>query len=142
MKKRIISCILAVVMCLSVVSAFAGCTQGSAQPDALVIMTESLDGLFNPFYSTTGPDATIVSMTQIAMLSAGYENGEVVVAYGDDEAVVAKDYSIEKKDGTTVYTFIIKNGILFSDGKPLTMNDVMFNLYVYLDPVYSGSSTM
>ena len=142
MKKRIISCILAVVMCLSVVSAFAGCTQGSAKPDALVIMTESLDGLFNPFYSTTGPDATIVSMTQIAMLSAGYENGEVVVAYGDDEAVVAKDYSIEKKDGTTVYTFIIKNGILFSDGKPLTMNDVMFNLYVYLDPVYSGSSTM
>ncbi|MBR5125100.1 MAG: hypothetical protein IKU90_08185, partial [Clostridia bacterium] len=43
---------------------------------------------------------------------------------------------------TTTYTFVIKNGITFSDGKPLTINDVMFNLYVYLDPVYTGSSTM
>ncbi|MDE6411922.1 MAG: hypothetical protein K2L02_05255, partial [Clostridia bacterium] len=30
----------------------------------------------------------------------------------------------------------------FSDGKPLTINDVMFNIYEYLDPVYTGSSTM
>ena len=42
----------------------------------------------------------------------------------------------------TGYTFVIKNGITFSDGKPLTINDVLFNLYVYLDPVYTGSSTM
>ena len=42
----------------------------------------------------------------------------------------------------TVYTFVIKNGILYSDGHPLTMEDVLFNLYVYLDPVYTGSNTM
>ena len=113
-------------------------------PDAFVIMTEQLDGLFNPFFATSGNDSTIVSMTQIGMLTTGYKNGEVTVAYGDNEAVVAKDISIvrNESDDTTVYTFVIKNGIKFSDGQPLTIEDVLFNMYVYLDPVYTGSSTM
>ena len=90
-------------------------------------MSEALDGVFNPFFSTTGADGTIVSMTQIGMLTYGYENGEVVVAFGDDEAVVVKDY-ISKYDSasdTTTYTFVLKNGILFSDGHPLTIEDVL-----------------
>ena len=50
----------------------------------------------------------------------------------------------EEADGTyrTEYEFVIKNGIKFSDGKDLTIKDVLFNLYVYLDPMYTGSSTM
>ena len=60
-------------------------------------------------------------MTQIGMLTTGYEGGEVTVAYGDDEAVVVKDLSIVHNDDTTVYTFVIKNGITFSDGHPLTI---------------------
>ena len=71
-------------------------------------------------------------------------NGEVIVACGDEHAVVVKDYDVvyDSTTDNTVYTFVIKNGITFSDGKPLTINDVLFNLYVYLDPVYTGSSTM
>ncbi len=143
MKKRIICLILCLAMCLSTMSMLSGCGSASA-PDALVIMSEALDGVFNPFFSTTSADGTIVSMTQIGMLTYGYENGEVVVAYGDDEAVVVKDYSInyDAATDTSTYTFVIKNGILFSDGEPLTMEDVLFNLYVYLDPVYTGSNTM
>ena len=144
MKTRILTLILCVTMLLSVVSLFSACGDKTARPDALVIMTEELDGLFNPFYSTTGADSTIVSMTQIGMLTTGYVNGEVTVACGDNEAVVVKDYAINynsDKDQTT-YTFVIKNGITFSDGKPLTIGDVLFNLYVYLDPVYTGSNTM
>ncbi|MBQ7391086.1 MAG: hypothetical protein IJV73_00220, partial [Clostridia bacterium] len=118
--------------------------KGNQAPDAFVIMTEQLDGLFNPFFATSGNDSTIVSMTQIGMLTTGYQNGEVKVAYGDSEAVVAKDISIVRNESndTTVYTFVIKNGIKFSDGQPLTIEDVLFNMYVYLDPVYTGSSTM
>ncbi|MBO5271030.1 MAG: hypothetical protein J6B77_09605 [Clostridia bacterium] len=148
MKTRLLSLFLATLMCLSTLLYLASCNKGGdgsgSKPDALVLMTEELDGLFNPFYSTTAADGTIVSMTQIGMISAGYENGKVVVAYGDDEAVVVKDYD-QKYDGatdTTVYTFVLKNGIKFSDGQPLTMEDVLFNMYVYLDPVYTGSSTM
>ncbi len=151
MNKRIISLLLAMVMCLGCISMLSGCKKKedgagatTAKPDALVIMSEALDGVFNPFFSTTSADATIVSMTQMGMLTYGYENGEVVVAYGDKEAVVVKDYAskYDAASDTTVYTFVLKNGIKYSDGHPLTMEDVLFNLYVYLDPVYTGSSTM
>ena len=147
MKKRIL-CIALSIATLLGAFAFVSCNTTSDEkaetPDAFVIMTEQLDGLFNPFFATSANDSTIVSMTQIGMLTTGYKNGEVTVAYGDDEAVVVKDLSIvhNDSDDTTVYTFVIKNGIKFSDGHPLTIEDVLFNMYVYLDPVYTGSSTM
>ena len=141
MKKRILSFILCIAMCMGMVSMLSGC--GGANADAFVIMTDQLDGLFNPFFYTSAPDGTIVSMTQISMLGADYVNGEVEVAYGENEAVVVKDYDIvENSNDTTTYTFVLKNGIKFSDGHPLTMEDVLFNYYVYLDPVYTGSNTL
>ena len=144
MNKRILSLILCAAMLLSALSVLSACGQQGGRPDALVVMTDALDGVFNPFYSTTAPDATIVAMTQIAMLTTGYANEQVTVACGPDEAVVTLDYAVEYDDfsDTTTYTFVIKNGIVFSDGEPLTIEDVLFNMYVYLDPVYTGSSTM
>ncbi len=140
MKKKFLSLLLCLTMCLSMTGMLAGCG-GSA--DAFVIMTEQLDGLFNPFFSTSAADSTIVGMTQIGMLGSDYVNGEIQVAYGDEHSVAVKDYDIvENSDGTNTYTFVLKNGILFSDGHPLTMEDVLFNFYVYLDPVYTGSNTL
>ena len=139
MKTKILSLILCAFMCIGVL---AGCSGGNANADAFVIMTEQLDGLFNPFFYTSAPDGTIVSMTQIGMLGSKYENGEVKVAYGENEAVVVKDYDVVENGDKTVYTFVLKNGIKFSDGQPLTMEDVLFNYYVYLDPVYTGSNTL
>ena len=141
MKKRILSVLLCIAMCLSMATMMTGC--GGGKKDAFVIMTDQLDGLFNPFFYTAAADGTIVAMTQIGMLGSKYVNGEVEVAYGEDEAVVVKDYEIvENKNDTTTYTFVLKNGIKFSDGHPLTMEDVLFNYYVYLDPVYTGSNTL
>ena len=147
MKKRVLAMVLCVVMCLGMMSMFTGCKKdggsSAAKPDAFVIMSENLDGLFNPYYSTSAPDGTIVSMTQIGMLGSNFVDGKVQVAYGDNEAVVVKDYDIIENDNdTTTYTFVLKNGIKYSDGHPLTMEDVLFNFYVYLDPVYTGSSTL
>ncbi len=140
MKKRIACIVLALALCLSSSSMFTGCSAGR---DAFVIMTEQLDGLFNPFFYTAAADGTIVAMTQIGMLGSKYVDGEVQVAYGEDEAVVVKDYEIvENRNDTTTYYFVLKNGIKFSDGHPLTMEDVLFNYYVYLDPVYTGSNTL
>ena len=144
MSKRILSLMLAAVMLFGVLASTTACNGSTSAPDALVIMTEDLDGLFNPFFSTTGADATIVSMTQIGMLGSNYENGDVKVSYGKDHAVAVLDYAINYDSATdkTTYTFVLKNDIVYSDGHPMTMEDVLFNLYVYLDPVYTGSSTM
>ncbi len=130
---------LGVAMCVGTLSIFAGCTKDSG--DTLtVMMSDSFDGLFNPFFSTSGADSSVVEMTQISMLTT---DADGIVACGDKEAVVVKDYSIvENANDTTTYNFVIKNGIKFSDGVPLTMNDILFNMYVYLDPAYTGSSTM
>ncbi|MBR2929722.1 MAG: hypothetical protein IKC32_00700 [Clostridia bacterium] len=147
-KKVLIGAIAAVLVVAIVISAIAiTLSLLGAKPDAFVIMTEELDGLFNPFFSTTAADGTIVSMTQIGMLTTGYENGEVTIEFGDDQAVVTKDFEqtfdgTKGEKGQTTYTFVIKNGIKYSDGVPLTIGDVLFNLYVYLDPVYTGSATM
>ncbi len=141
MKKKIISLFLCLILCMGILTSFTSCSGSNA--DAFVIMTEQLDGLFNPFFYTSANDGTIVAMTQISMLSSKYVDGKIEVAYGEDEAVVVKDYEIVENDNdTTTYNFVIKNGIKFSDGQPLTMEDVLFNYYVYLDPVYTGSSTL
>ena len=151
MKNRIISLMLCISIMLGITSVLSSCGGGGDQ--AFVIMTDTLDGLFNPFFSTSASDGTIVSMTQIGMLTSDTnEKGDAEVAFGEDYAVVVLDYQSvydindtsenPDKTGATTYTFVIKNGIKFSDGKALTIEDVLFNLYVYLDPVYTGSSTM
>ena len=119
--------------CMSTV--LAGCKKR----DSIVLMTEELSGLFNPFYATSGPDNDVVGMTQLSMITTDNGGNPVV---GDDLATAVKAFKQEEKATTTEYTFVLKNGLKFSDGKPLTMNDVLFNMYVYLDPVYTGSSTM
>ena len=149
MKRKILSALLCVCMCVGMF-AMSGCggddkDASGSKPDAFVVMIDQPDGLFNPFFYTAAADGTVVSMTQISMLGANYNNSkkEVEVAYGEDQAVVTKDYKIvENADGTISYLFVLKNGIKFSDGHPLTMEDVLFNYYVYLDPVYTGSNTL
>lgn len=118
---------------------------------AVTIAIGTVDRNFNPFFYTALNDGEVVSPTQIPMITAD-ENGDV--ACGQNEATVALAYKYTmydangnvteqgSTDGTTVYEFVIKNGIKYSDGEDLTIKDVLFNLYVYLDPLYSGSSTI
>lgn len=111
----------------------------------------ALDGNFNPFFYSSANDGSVIAMTQIGMMTTN-SAGDLVC--GDDYATVSLINKItmidengnETDDGEnakyTDYEFVIKNGIKFSDGEPLTIKDVLFNLYVYLDPMYTGSSTI
>lgn len=135
----------------------------------LVFSVSELDNVFNPYFATSGYDTEITGNTQVSMLT-GDKNGKVYC--GTDEPTVAQNYSqviyfrenssdelIAYKNGTapttqkqpseydaddyyTTYQFLIKNNIKFSDGQDLTIKDVIFNLYTFLDPTYSGSSTI
>lgn len=114
------------------------------ESNPIVFSSAEVDKVFNPFFSTSAADSNIVGMTQIGMLGNDM-NGKVT--YGDSEAVVTKDLQIvtegtENVDQTTTYYFVLKNNVKFSNGSPLTIKDVLFNLYVYLDPAYTGSSTI
>ena len=114
------------------------------ETDPLVFSTLEVDKVFNPFFSTSATDSNVVGMTQISMLSNDKEGH---YTYGDGEAVVVKDLQIvtvgtPDVDQTTTYYFVLKNNVQFSNGSYLTIKDVLFNLYVYLDPAYTGSSTI
>ncbi len=126
-------------------------TKFDAETRPLVLATDALDGTFNPFFATSAADVNILSMTQLGMMTAD-EDGNPVC--GENEATVALDYKVTMLDADmqetmnasaaayTDYEFIIKNGIHFSDGVKLTIKDVLFNLYAYLDTMYMGSSTI
>ncbi len=145
---RFLRTITVVVLVVSCLLTLTGCPKpgpdSGNKTDAIVIMSEELSGLYNPFYATSGADQDVVGFTQIGMLSTDKTGNPVA---GDNEPTVVKDFEYKQVTTAqgkteTVYNFVIKNGLKFSDGKPLTMNDVMFNMYEYLDPVYIGSSTM
>ena len=148
---KILSVSLAIMMLLSVgLMTLAACDPDSTkvyydnETDPIVFTTQEVDKVFNPFFSTSAMDSNVVGMTQIGMI-ANDEKGNPV--YGDGEAVVAKDLEIVTEgtpdvDQTTTYYFVLKNDVKFSNGSPLTIKDVFFNLYVYLDPAYTGSSTI
>ena len=149
---RIFCLLLAMMMLFGTFTALTSCNVNGGngvvvdnESTRLVLSSSELDGVFNPFYSTSGPDGSIIGMTQIGMLTTD-KYGKP--AYGEDEACVVLDYeAVTEKDGAgnityTTYYFVIKKDLKFSDGTPLTMRDVLFNLYEYLDPAYYGSSTI
>ncbi|MGM9899415.1 MAG: ABC transporter substrate-binding protein [Bacilli bacterium] len=109
----------------------------------LVFSTQEVDKVFNPFFSTSATDSNVVGLTQIGMIGNDKEGNPT---YGDNESVVTKDLAIVStgtgESQTTTYYFVLKNNVRFSNGSYLTIKDVLFNLYVYLDPVYTGSSTI
>lgn len=152
-KRRILTLMLAVLMLALSVSSCSSCKKDdgpkgpslSNERDHLVLSTGELDGVFNPFYSSSATDSSIVGMTQISMLGSD-KDGKV--AFGENEACVVLDYETESVTNSkgeteqTIYRFVLKNNLKFSNGSPLTMKDVLFNLYTYLDPSYYGSATI
>ena len=161
LKKMLIFSVTA-ISAFSVVFGAAGCDDGGKnnggnegggdegnygdynnKTDPLVFSSQDFDNVFNPFYSTSAMDANAVGMTQIGMISNDKDGNPT---YGEKEAVVTLD--LETRAGTyggkvtTEYYFVLKNNVRFSNGSYLTMKDVLFNIYEYLDPAYSGSSTM
>ncbi len=133
------------------------------QPDPLVFSIGQTDNVFNPFFHSSAYDSEITGQTQISMLTTDKSGkptcGPTVptVAQNFQRTVWldGKPYSTEAPEVQnvnpdsytsdqyyTTYQFLIKNNIKFSDGEDLTIKDVIFNLYTYLDPSYTGTSTM
>ena len=151
MKKfhKIVCIATASVLSLTGMSALTACKQkGDPETRPFVMAIQTPDGVFNPFFSSSQYDSNILSWTQVSMFSTT-PAGEI--ACGENEPSVVLDYA-ENYDrfedngvdetGVTTYELAIKNGIKFSDGVELTIKDVLFNLYAYLDPAYTGSSTI
>ncbi|OON91971.1 MAG: hypothetical protein ATN33_08270 [Epulopiscium sp. Nele67-Bin001] len=103
-----------------------------------VIAISSLNGVFSPFFYTTGYDSTIVSSVHEYLLINNRD--------GQLESRLA-EYNVEEITNEagelqTVYTFTLLEGLLFSDGEAVTADDIIFSYKVVLDPTFDGISTL
>jgi peptide/nickel transport system substrate-binding protein len=110
----------------------------SGQYDTLVVGTQSFNGVFSPLFSSNAYDVQAYE-TVFTTVSKLDKDGVLQDNAGHVEAKEIKDST----DGHTQveYTVSIKPGMVFSDGTPVTIDDVMFYYYVAADPTYDGSST-
>ena len=120
--------------------------------DTIVISVEKgLEGKFSPFFYLSANDATVVeTFTVYTMLVDRVGNPINHGIDGETRSYNGTDYTYttpgdlivtENADGSVSYDIKIRDDIVFTDGVPATIDDVIFSMYVYLDPTYDGNST-
>ena len=124
----------------------------AGNPDGTIVIAETgFEGKFSPFFAASSADQAAHALTQVALLGAD-RRGEMVLngIEGETRSYNGTDYTYygpadcvvtENDDGTVTYAITLRDDITFSDGTPMTIDDVIFNMYVYLDPTYDGSAT-
>ena len=161
--KKVLALMLALVMVLTV---FAACSKkpGDATgTDAtstdvvsdgskpLVVGYSNFSSKFSPFFSETAYDQDVWKMTSVDLL--GTDRLGAIVEKGINVEPIPyngtnytypgmSDLTITTNDdGSVDYDFVLRDGVTFSDGEPLTVDDVIFSMYVLSDPTYDGNST-
>ncbi|MDY3367282.1 ABC transporter substrate-binding protein [Zhenhengia yiwuensis] len=116
----------------------SGDTQKESKYKTVVVASLEMNGVFSPFFATTAPDNDIVSMVHGALIKTDRNaQPEADLADYKIEQVEAEDGSVSE----TIYTFTLKDGVTFSDGTPVTADDIIFSYKVLADPAYDGPST-
>jgi peptide/nickel transport system substrate-binding protein len=119
----------------------------------LVVAINTLSQKFSPFFGDTGYDIEVMGQTQISVLTTDRVGGIVHNAIeGETRSYNGVDYlykgpantSVEYDEATdtTKYTARLRVGMQFSDGEPVTIDDLIFTYYTFLDPSYVGSTTL
>ena len=118
----------------------------------LVYATSTFGQKFSPFFYTTAYDEEVVSSFTGGLLAA--DRGGAIIHHGIEGETVAyngTDYTyygmgdvdvVQNDDGSVDYNLTMRDDIVFSDGTPATIDDVIFGIYVMADPSYDGSSTV
>ena len=134
-------------------SATEAATETASNSDTpLVIAHDDVSEKFSPFFGESVPDQDVWLLTTVALLDVDRQ-GEIVYngIEGETRSYNGTDYTYtgisdcvvtENADGTVDYDFTIRDDVKFADGEPLTIDDVIFSYYAYLDPSYDGSSSL
>lgn len=156
---KLFSFILTIVLAVGI---FTACTEetistkektSANESIPLVVGEANFSEKFSPFFYETVPDGEIAEMTGLYLINSdrdgllvekGIEgetrnyNGTDYTYYGPADMSITID---ETKNETT-YHFKLREDVTFSDGIPLTADDVIFTYYVMTDPSYDGNSTL
>ena len=124
----------------------------STSDGTLVLAETGFEGKFSPFFAASASDQDVIDLTQLGLLGAD-RKGEMILngIEGETREYNGTDYTYhgtsdcvvtENDDGTVTYDLKLRDDLKFSDGEPVTIDDVIFSMYVFLDPTYDGSATM
>ncbi|MBE5814590.1 MAG: peptide ABC transporter substrate-binding protein [Clostridiales bacterium] len=117
--KKLLALVLALVMAMSCV-VFASAEEGSSIAVCLSSEPDTLDPALN---------SAVDGATMLAHLFSGLatwstdENGKLVIVA---ECAQELTEGVANDDGTITYTYTLKDGLTWSDGKALTANDFVF----------------
>ena len=118
----------------------------------LRIGVTDVQGDFSFFFGETAQDRRIAGLTQLETLTND-RNGDIIYQgiEGEIRSYNGADYSyfgpanldvtVDEANYATAYTWTLRSDLKFSDGTPLTVDDLIFTFYVLADPAYSGPST-
>ena len=155
--KRALALILSLVMCVGL---FTACGEqknpdgnGDENKDTpLVVGYSAFNQKFSPFFSETEYDQDVWVMTSLGLLNSDRQ-GQIIMKgiEGETHNYNGTDYTyygpadceiVQKDDGTVDYNFKMREDLVFSDGEKVTIDDVIFSMYVLCDPTYDGNSTL
>lgn len=124
----------------------------SNEDTPIVIGHDDVSEKFSPFFGESVPDEDIWLITTVSLLNND-RKGEIIYKgiEGETKEYNGTNYTYtgiadcevtENADGTVYYDYTIRDDVKFADGEPLTIDDVIFSYYVYLDPSYDGTSSV
>ncbi len=145
--KKLLALLLAASMLLGL------CGTAFAEGTPLVVATDTLSEKFSPYFADTEYDQNVVGMTQLGMMTTDRVGGIIynaiegeTVNYNGTDYLYTGPANIsvvyDEAADITTYTTKIRDDLKFSDGEPVTADDIIFTYYVYLDPSYTGSTTL
>lgn len=154
--KRMTALLLALTLTATLL---AGCnnnepipTEDTETSDTLVVGTLNFDGKFSPFFYTNAYENDVLSLVHLNLLGTDREGAVVLRGIeGETRPYNGTDYTYtgiadciitENPDGSVYYDFTLREGVKFSDGTTVDIDDVIFSLYVPLDPTYDGNMTL
>lgn len=127
-------------------------TETASSDTPLVVGYDNFSSKFSTFFSKTSYDTDVADMTGGYVLAT--DRGGAVILNGIEGETVpynGTDYTYyglgdcvitQNDDGTVDYDLTIRDDVTFSDGTPVTIDDVIFSIYVLCDPTYDGSGSL
>lgn len=100
--------------------------------DTIIVGLTDPSGAFTPYFQQSGYDGNVSSLLYASLVTV------------DDKGVPTPELaeSWDDSDDQLTYTFHLRKDLKFSDGSPLTADDVAFTWTIQYDKSYDGSSQL